>query len=59
MLSQHAMLGSVPYVRLPGRNGVLGHDSALQGYTGPGTTWVNEVNFVVKVTGCGSGQLSG
>ena len=27
-------------------NGVLGHDSALQGYTGPGTTCANEVNFV-------------
>ena len=26
-------------------NGVLGHDSALQGYTGPGTVWVNEMNF--------------
>ena len=24
--------------------GVLGHDSALQGYTGPGTTWANEMN---------------
>ena len=24
----------------------LGHDSALQGYSGPGTTWANEVNFV-------------
>ena len=22
-------------------NGVLGHDSALWGYTGPGTTWAN------------------
>ena len=26
-------------------NGVLGHDSALQGYAGPGTTWDNEMNF--------------
>ena len=25
-------------------NGVLGHDSALYGYTGPGTTWANEMN---------------
>ena len=23
----------------------LGHNSALQSYTGPGTTWVNEMNF--------------
>ena len=26
-------------------NGVLGHYSALQGYTG--TTWANEMNFVM------------
>ena len=24
-------------------NGGLGHDSALQDYTGPGTTWANEM----------------
>ena len=35
--------------------GVLGHDSALQGYTGPGTTWANEMNFVMNLTpGAGS-----
>ena len=28
--------------------GVLGHDSALQGYTGPGTTQANEMNFVMN-----------
>ena len=27
--------------------GVLGHDSALQGYASPETTWANEMNFVV------------
>ena len=27
--------------------GVLGHDSALQGYTRPGTTCANEMNFVM------------
>ena len=26
---------------------ILGCDSALQGYTGPGTTWANEMNFVI------------
>ena len=26
-------------------NGVLGHNAALQGYTGPGTTLANEMNF--------------
>ena len=26
--------------------GVLDHDSALQGYTGPGTTWKNEMNLL-------------
>ena len=25
--------------------GVLGHDSEMSNYTGPGTTWVNEMNF--------------
>ena len=28
--------------------GVLGHDSALQGYTRPGTSWTNEMNFVIN-----------
>ena len=27
---------------------VLGHDSALLGYTRPGTTWANEMNFVMN-----------
>ena len=27
-------------------NGVLDHDAALKGYTGPGITWANEMNFV-------------
>ena len=27
--------------------GVLGHDSALKGYTGLETTWANEMNFVM------------
>ena len=36
-------------------NGVLGHDSALKGYTGPGTTWANEMNFMVNhASGAGS-----
>ena len=36
-------------------NGVLNHDSALQCYTGPGTTWTNEMNFVMNyVPGAGS-----
>ena len=29
-------------------NGALGHESALQGWTGPGTTWANEINFVMN-----------
>ena len=29
-------------------NGVLGHDSTLQGYTGPVTTWANEMHFVMN-----------
>ena len=29
-------------------NGVLSHDSALQGFTGPGTNWANEMNFVMN-----------
>ena len=28
--------------------GVLGHDSALQGYTGLGTNWANGMNFVMN-----------
>ena len=32
----------------PGMNGVLGHNSALQGYTGLGTNWANEMNFVTN-----------
>ena len=27
--------------------GVLRHDSAMQGYTGPGTTWPNAMNIVM------------
>ena len=35
--------------------GVLGNKSALQGYTGPGTTWANKINFVLNHTaGAGS-----
>ena len=26
-------------------NGVIGHDSSLSGYTDPGTTWGNELNY--------------
>ena len=29
-------------------NAVLGHNSALQGYTGSETTWTNEMNFVMN-----------
>ena len=36
-------------------DGVLDHDSALQGYTGPGITWANEINFVMNhAPGAGS-----
>ena len=28
--------------------GVLGYDSAMEGYAGPGTTWANEMNFVMN-----------
>ena len=28
-------------------NGVLGHGSVLYGYTGPGTTWANEMKSMV------------
>ena len=27
---------------------VLGHNSVLKGYTGPGITWPNEMNFVMN-----------
>ena len=34
--------------------GVYGHDAILQGYAGPGTTWANEMNFVMNhVSGAG------
>ena len=34
---------------------VLGHDSALKGYTGPRTNWANGMNFVMNhATGAGS-----
>ena len=34
---------------------VLGHNSALKGYTGPGTTLANEINFVMNYApGAGS-----
>ena len=29
--------------------GVLGHDSALKGYTEPETTWASEMNFVMNL----------
>ena len=29
-------------------NDVLGHDAALRGYTGLGSTWANEMSFVMK-----------
>ena len=36
-------------------NVVLAHDSALYGKTGPGTTWANEMNFIMKhAPGAGS-----
>ena len=38
-------------------NGVLGHDSALLGYTGPQTTWANEMNFV-KNHASGTGSIA-
>ena len=28
--------------------GVLGHDSDLQGYSGPETTWAYKMNFVMN-----------
>ena len=30
-------------------NGLLGHDSALETDTRPGTTWANEMNFVIPL----------
>ena len=34
---------------------ILYNDSALKGYTGPGTTWANGMNFVIDYTpGAGS-----
>ena len=36
-------------------NGDLGPDSALYGYTGTGTTWATEMNFVMNhASGVGS-----
>ena len=29
-------------------NGALGHNSTLQGYTGQGIIWANEMNFGMK-----------
>ena len=29
-------------------NGVLGHSARLYGYAGPGTTWANEMNFIMN-----------
>ena len=31
-------------------NGVSGNDCALEGYTGPGTTWANKMNCVMTHT---------
>ena len=39
-------------------NSVLGHDSVLQGYTGPETIWANEINFVMNRTS-GAGSIAG
>ena len=33
-------------------NGVVGHDTTLQGYTGLGPTRVNEMNFVMDYAPC-------
>ena len=46
------LLYRVWYYNIPERNevnAVLGHDAALQGYTGPGTTWVYDINEQSKV----------
>ena len=37
-------------------NGILGHDSALKGYTGPGITCDNEMNFCYAP---GAGSIAG
>ena len=37
--------------------GALGHDSAPQGYTGPGTTWANEMNVNINHA-LGAGSLA-
>ena len=42
-------------IRVNHINGVLGHDSVWQGYTGPNTTWANEINSVMNhAPGAGS-----
>ena len=38
--------------------GVLGKDAELQGYTGPGTTWANKMNFSMNHAP-GAGLISG
>ena len=36
-------------------NSVQGHNSALEGYTAPETTWANEMNFIMNhAPGAGS-----
>ena len=42
-----------------GLNGDLGHDSALQGYTGPGTTWNSEMNFYEPCPSAGVNDVLG
>ena len=42
------MLRNYSFVRNDEMIGVLGHDSALYGYTGLGTTWANDMNFVMN-----------
>ena len=37
---------------------VLGHDFALSGTTGQGTTWASELNFVMNHTP-GAGSIAG
>ena len=37
---------------------VLGHHAALYGYTGPGTTWANEMNFSMNHAP-GAGSIAG
>ena len=49
----------VALMRRDEMNGVLGHDSALQSYTGLEKTWANEMNFVMKhAPGAGSGSVN-